>query len=117
MALVLAAVGVYGVVAFFVNRMLREIGIRLALGASPRAVLRLIVTQTMWPVAIGAALGIGAAIPASQVLSTVLFGVSPLDPLGLGGAAAFVVGIALMAGSLAARRATSVDPMVTLRHD
>ncbi len=117
LALVLAAVGVYGVVAFSVSRTLREIGIRLALGASPRAVLRLVVKQTIRPVAIGAVLGIVAALPASQILSSVLFGVSPLDPLGLGGAAAFVIGVALMAGGLAARRATRVDPMVTLRHD
>jgi putative ABC transport system permease protein len=117
LALVLAAVGVYGVVAFFVSRTMREIGIRLALGASPPDVLRLIVKRTVRPVVIGAALGIAAAVPASQILSSVLFGVSPLDPLGLGGAAAFVIGVALMAGGLAARRAARVDPMVTLRHD
>jgi ABC-type antimicrobial peptide transport system permease subunit len=71
----------------------------------------------MRPVAIGAVLGIAAALPASRVLSSILFGVSPLDPLGVGGAAAFVIGTAFIVGGLAARRATRVDPMVTLRHD
>ena len=117
LALVLAAVGIYGVVAYFVTRRFREIGIRMALGAKSRNVLGLILRRTMRPVLIGAAVGVGAGAALSSVLSSVLFGVSPVDPAGLIGAASFVLFVALMAGALASRPATRVDPMVTLRHD
>jgi predicted permease len=117
LALVLAAVGIYGVVAYFVTRRFREIGIRMALGAKSRNVLGLILRRTMRPVLIGAAVGVGAGAGLSSVLSSVLFGVSPVDPAGLIGAASFVLFVALMAGALASRPATRVDPMVTLRHD
>jgi predicted permease len=117
LALVLASVGIYGVVSYFVGQRLREIGIRIALGARPRDVLGLIMRQTMRPVVIGAALGVAGAFAASGVLSSVLFGVSPLDPTGLSGAAAFVLCVALAAGVFAGRRAMRVDPMTTLRQE
>jgi predicted permease len=115
LALVLAAVGIYGVVSYAVTRRYREMGIRIALGASAGDVLGLILRQTMRPVVIGAATGIVAAIGVSRILSSVLFGVSPADPIGLGGAALLVAGVALAAGVMAARPATRTDPTVTLR--
>ena len=117
LALVLAAVGIYGVVSYFVGQRFREIGIRIALGARPRAVLGLILRQTLRPVVVGAVLGVAGAVAAGGILSSVLFGVSPADPIGLGGAAAFVVCVALAAGGLAGRRALRLDPMVTLRQE
>jgi predicted permease len=115
LALVLASVGIYGVVSYAVMRRYREIGIRVALGASARHVLGVILRQTMRPVVIGATIGIVAAIAVSRILSSVLFGVSPADPLGLGGAALLVAGVAFGAGLMAARPATHADPVTTLR--
>jgi predicted permease len=115
LALILAAVGIYGVVAFAIAGRYREIGVRLALGATVRGVLALLLRDTMWPVAIGAAAGIAGAAALSRVLSGVLFGISPADPLGLGGAALLVLGVALLSAVLAARPATRADPVATLR--
>jgi ABC-type antimicrobial peptide transport system permease subunit len=117
LALVLAAVGIYGVVAYAVGRRAREIGIRLALGATAHDVLSLTLRRAMRPVVVGAALGAVAAIGVSRILAGVLFGVSPLDPIGLGAAILFVSGVALAAGFFPARRAMRVDPMTTLRYD
>lgn len=115
LALVLTAVGVYGVVAYTVSRAVHEIGIRIALGAEPRDVLSLLLRRTMSPVLVGAAIGLAIAIGLSRVLSSVLFGVSPVDPLGLGAAALFVLIVALAAGVLAARPALRSDPVLALR--
>ena len=115
LALVLASVGIYGVVSYAVARRYREIGVRLALGATARSVLGLILRQTMRPVVVGAAIGVAAASAMSRILSSVLFGVSPADPVGLGGAALLVLGVALAAGVMAARPATRADPTATLR--
>jgi ABC-type antimicrobial peptide transport system permease subunit len=117
LALALAAVGIYGVVSYFVGRRLREIGVRLALGARAASIYRFTLGRTMRPVAVGAAIGIAGAVALSGILSSVLFGVSPLDPLGLGGATLFVLGVALAAGGRVARGAARVDPIVTLRHE
>jgi ABC-type antimicrobial peptide transport system permease subunit len=115
LALTLAAVGIYGVVSYTVSGRYREIGIRLALGATAQSVLTMVLRQTMRPVIIGGAIGVTAAIATSRILSSVLFGVSPADPIGLGGAAMFVLGVALVAGVIAARPATRTDPTATLR--
>jgi putative ABC transport system permease protein len=117
LALVLASVGIYGVVSFAVSRRYREIAIRMALGARARDVLSTILRQAMRPVVIGGVIGIAAAIAVSRVLSSVLFGVSPADPLGLGGAALLVLCVALAAGTMAARPATRADPTATLRYE
>jgi predicted permease len=117
LALVLASVGIYGVVSYAVTRRYREIGIRMALGASVGTVLGMILRQAMRPVAIGAVIGIAAAGALSRVLSSVLFGVSPADPLGLGGAALLVFGVALAASAIAARPATRADPTAALRYE
>ncbi len=117
LALVLAAVGVYGVVSYSVTRRYREIGIRMALGAQARDLLTMIFHGTMRPVVIGAVIGVIAAGAIPRVLSSVLFGVSPADPIGLGGAALLVLGVALTAGVVAALPATRAHPTTTLRHE
>jgi len=113
--LLLAAIGIYGVTSYSVNRRTREIGIRMALGADRRAVLRLIVRQGLVLTAIGVMLGLAAGAAGSQVLGSLLFGISALDPLAFGGAALVFGAIAFAASYLPARRATRVDPMVALR--
>lgn len=113
----LASVGIYGVVSYFVSRRYREIGIRMALGARRRSVLALILRRTMLPVAVGAGTGVVGALAVSGILSSVLFGVSPVDPVGLAGSAAFVLLVSLATGMLAARDATRADPTTVLRYE
>ena len=115
LALVLASVGIYGVVSYSVTQRYREIGIRLALGATARDVLGMVLRQTMRPVVVGAAIGVAAAIGVSRILTGVLFGVSPADPVGLGGGALLVLGVALAAGVIAAWPVTRADPTAALR--
>jgi predicted permease len=117
LALVLASVGIYGVVSFGVSRRYREIGIRMALGATARDVLSTILRQAMRPVVVGGVIGISLAVAVSRVLSSVLFGVSPADPIGLVGSALLVICVALVAGMLAARPAMRTDPTATLRYE
>jgi hypothetical protein len=117
LALTLGAVGIYGVVAYFVGRRTREIAIRVALGARPGSLLAMILRRTMRPVVIGAVVGLGGAVAMSQVLSSVLFGVSPLDPVGIGVAAVFVLGVALVAGLLPGRSAVRRQPTAALQHE
>jgi putative ABC transport system permease protein len=117
LALTLGAVGIYGVVAYFVGRRTREIAIRVALGARPSDVLAMILRRTMRPVVVGAVVGLAGAIAVSRVLSGVLFGVSPFDPLGIGVAALFVVGVAFAAGFLPGRSATRQQPLAALHYE
>ena len=117
LALVLASIGIYGVVSYAVTRRYREIGIRIALGARASQVLAMILRRTLRPVVIGAAVGFVGANAASRVLSGVLFGVSPADPVGIGGAAAFVMAVAFAAAALAARPAAHADPTSVLRYE
>jgi predicted permease len=116
-ALVLAAVGIYGVVAYSVGRRVREIGVRIALGAATRDVVALVLKQQMRPVAIGAVIGLAAALAVSRILSSVLFGVSPTDGVALLAAVLVVVGVGLAAGILPARRASRVNPNVVLHYE
>lgn len=113
--LLLAAVGLYGVIAFSVGQRVREIGIRMALGASGGSVLGLVVRQGMGLTAAGIAAGTVAALGLTRVLSHVLFGVTPWDPATFGGIAAILAAVALVATGLPALRATRVDPMRALR--
>jgi ABC-type antimicrobial peptide transport system permease subunit len=117
LALALATLGIYGVVSYAATRRTREIGIRIALGAKTRDVIALILKRTMRPVAIGAVIGIAAAAGASRILSSVLYGVSPLDPIAIGGAAVCVLGIALAAGFVPGRRAAKAQPMRALHYE
>ncbi len=117
LAMVLAAIGMYGVVAYALSRRVREIGIRIALGADRQDVIRLMLRQVMRPVGIGAAIGmlIGAAV--SRLLGDLLYGVSPYDPVSFVAVPIFLAAVALAAAYAPARRATRIDPMLALRHD
>jgi macrolide transport system ATP-binding/permease protein len=117
LALVLACTGVFGTVAYAVSRRLREIGIRVALGAAHEDVLRLIVRQGMRPVVIGILIGTAAAAAASNVLVNLLFGLSPHDPLSFVLVPAVLFAIALVACYIPARRALQVEPTLTLRSE
>jgi putative ABC transport system permease protein len=114
-ALVLASIGIYGVMSFSVAQRTREMGIRMALGAQRSDVVRLIVSQGARLAALGAAVGLLGSILTGQLLAGLLFGVSPVDPLTLGGIAAVLLVIAVLASYLPARRATRADPGMTLR--
>lgn len=115
LALALAAVGIYGVVAYSVSRRRREIGLRMALGASRGDVVRLIVRQGARLALAGAVAGGIVSLAATRVLGSLLFGVSPANPIVLAGAALTLVGVAVAACYLPAARATRVDPVVALR--
>jgi putative ABC transport system permease protein len=115
LALVLALAGVYGVLAYSVARRTPEIGVRLALGADPRAVLRSVVAVGMRPVVIGAAIGLGAAIWISRLMSSMLFEVQPYDPATYAAAGATVTLVAIFACYVPARRVLRVDPATALR--
>lgn len=114
-ALLLTAIGVYGVLAYSVAQRTREIGVRLALGASRKNIFRLIVTHAGKHVGLGLLIGVGAALALSRLLRSLLFHVSPVDPLTFAAVVALLVVVAFLACWLPARRATKVDPMVALR--
>jgi predicted permease len=117
LGLLLASVGIYGVVSYAVSSRTREIGIRMTLGANPTEVLTLILKQAMRPVFLGVLIGFAISAAASRLMSLMLYGVSPFDPLTFVGVALFLTGIALLACYLPARRATRVDPMEALRYE
>ncbi len=114
-SLLLASVGLYGVVAFSVNQRRTELGLRIALGAEPGEVMRLVLRQGMLPVVVGIAAGLGGAVLLARVMKSLLFGVEPGDPATFGGVAIILTVVALAACYLPARRATFVDPATTLR--
>ena len=117
LALVLGAVGLYGVMAYTVARSTHEIGIKIALGAPVLAVSRAIVGRGLFLVSVGVLLGLGGAWAAMRVLSSYLFGVSTTDTTVFLGVPAILIAVALLASYVPARRATRVDPMVALRGD
>jgi hypothetical protein len=115
LAALLAAIGLYGVIAFSVERRTREIGLRVALGAGRMQIQWLVMREVLVLIGAGVALGIPAALAVTGLAKNLLFGVAPNDPATLAGAALLMGAIALLAGYLPARRATDVDPTVALR--
>jgi len=116
-ALLLAAVGIYGVMAYSVTQRTREIGIRLALGAESRDVMKLVVGYGMVLTAVGIAIGIGAALALTRLMSALLFGVSATDVLSFVGAALLLMVVSLFASYVPARRATKIDPLKALHYE
>ena len=117
LALVLGSAGVYGVVAFAVSRRIPEFGLRAALGSSQFRILSASMTQGLSPVALGVAVGLGASLGATRVLSALLFGVDPIDPVTYGTVSVLLILVAAGAAYLPSRRAWSVDPVAALRSE
>jgi putative ABC transport system permease protein len=117
LALFLAVVGAYGVKAFLVARRTREIGVRMALGATPGDVMRQMLRESLGLMVAGLVMGLLLAAAVSRLLSSLLYGVSPLDPLVLTASAAILAAALLLAAYLPTRRATRIDPTTALRHE
>ena len=116
-ALLLASIGVYGVLSYSVSQRVQEIGVRMALGAGRRDVLRLILGHGVKLAGLGIAIGLVGAAGATQFIKSILFNVTPTDPLSFGGVALFLTLVALLASYVPARKAMSVDPIVALRNE
>jgi ABC-type antimicrobial peptide transport system permease subunit len=117
LAAVLAVIGLYGVIAYIVQRRTNEIGIRMALGAGRGSILRMILIDALLLLAVGIVVGLGLSVALAKTASSLLFGVKPADPITLGLAAALVAVVAAAASYIPARRASKVDPMVALRYE
>jgi ABC-type antimicrobial peptide transport system permease subunit len=116
-ALFLAAIGVYGVLSFSVSQRTQEMGVRIALGASRGDVQRLVVRQGVLLAVLGIGFGLAGAFGVTRVIRTLLYNVTPTDPISFGGVALFLTAIAFVASYVPARRATAVDPIVALRNE
>ncbi|HVQ28441.1 MAG TPA: FtsX-like permease family protein, partial [Vicinamibacteria bacterium] len=115
LALALAAVGIYGLMAYLVGQSTKEIGIRMALGATTRSVLGLVLRQGLGLALSGAALGLTAAVALARLMESLLFGVGGKDPVTFAAVAVLLTGVAFVATYLPARRAARTDPMASLR--
>jgi putative ABC transport system permease protein len=116
-ALVLAVIGLYGVMSYNVARRTNEIGIRMALGAEQARVLRMVFGEVSLLIFMGLAAGVAAVLATTRLISSLLYGVTPADPISLGVAAGVLTCVASLAGYLPARRASRLDPMTALREE
>jgi len=117
MGLLLAALGIYGGVAYTVALRTREVGIRMALGSSPGEVLGMVLRESMTTVGIGVAVGFAGALALSSVMTSFLYAVSPMDPVAVGLTAVLLLMVAAVASFIPARRAATIDPLITMRSD
>jgi ABC-type antimicrobial peptide transport system permease subunit len=116
-ALLLASIGVYGVLAYIVAQHTRDIGIRMALGATQARIIADVLRQGMRLTLIGVGIGVAGALVASRLMATLLYGVSATDAITFCAVPVVLLGVALLASYLASRRATQVDPMIALRYE
>jgi putative ABC transport system permease protein len=117
LALLLAAVGIYGVLAYHVGQRTREIGVRMALGAKAGSVVRLVMFEGLRPIAVGMALGLAGSLALNRLLAELVYGVSTSDPAVFAAVAFFLTATALLASYIPAWQATRIDPMLALRAD
>jgi ABC-type antimicrobial peptide transport system permease subunit len=117
LALVLASIGIYGIMAYSVSRRTNEIGIRIALGAQPGQVQRMVLGEASWMVVIGVFVGMGGALALGRVIASMLYGLKGWDPATFAVSSVLLIAVALGASWIPARRAAGVDPMRALRHE
>jgi predicted permease len=117
LALVLSAVGIYGVISYLAGQRTHEIGVRIALGASRKDVLRMVLGEGLRMTLVGIGIGVAAALGLTRLITKLIYGVGASDPLTFGGVAVLLIGVALLACYLPARRAMQVDPIIALRYE
>src|SRR5207248_2657634 len=117
LALVLAAIGIYGVLSYTVRQRVREIGLRMALGAPPARVLGMVIVEGMKPTMIGLAIGVASAVALGRLMTTLIFGVTTRDAVTFSTVSMIVVAVGLAASAVPAYRATRVDPLEALRSE
>jgi putative ABC transport system permease protein len=117
LVMLLTALGVYGIVSYTVNLRTRELGVRMALGAGPQEIYRMVIGRELAVIAIGVALGMVAAVAVARGLSQLLFGIAAFDPLTYAGVGVMLLGVGAVACWIPARRAARVDPVVALRYE
>jgi ABC-type antimicrobial peptide transport system permease subunit len=117
LAMVLSSIGIYGVISYLVGQRTHEIGIRMALGAERRDVLQLVLGDAGRMVIVGVGIGLAAVLGLTRMMASMLFGVSPTDPITLAGVALLLTAVSLLACYIPARRATRVDPNIALRYE